>query len=184
MSRPHVPIMRARLELDRTLRTRAFFNRASRGQLVDEEYAGLLAQVSHFLEALEPGSKDLLDLAAADLGSERRGPPCAAIRLATPIFRGLEPREIGLRAGLTIAGTSWAEDTARAIRGSLGTSLLGALPRQGRESLARLEQGMADGTFDPDVVLGLVEIGRGVVLGIATHLDAEWPPPVFELRRD
>ena len=184
MSRTHIPLMRARLELDRTLRTRAFFSRASRGQLVDQEYAGLLAQVSHFLGALEPGGTDLFDMAAADLAASVVAPPCAAIRLATPIFRGLEPREVGLRAGLTIVGTSWAEDTARAHRGSLGTSLLGALPRHGRESLARLEQGMADGTFDPEVVQALVEIGRGVVLGIAVHLDTEWPPPVFVLKRD
>jgi hypothetical protein len=176
--------MRARLELDRTLRTRPFFVRAARGQLVDQEYAGLLAQVSHFLGALEPACRDLLHLAAADLGATAVAPPCAAIRLAAPIFKGLEPPELGLRVGLTIVGTSWAEDTARSFRGSLGASFLGALPRCARESLARLEQGMADRTFDPEQVQALAEIGRGVVLGIATHLDAEWPPPVFELRRD
>ena len=184
MTRPHVQLMRARLELDRTLRTRPFMNRASRGQLVDVEYADLVSQLSHFLRALEPAPTDLLELAAADLAGAAEAAPCPAIRLARPIFRGLEPRETGLLVGLTIAGTSWAEDTGNALRAKFKTALLEALPRRAQENLGRLEKGMEAGTFDLGLVQALAEIARGVVLGIAAHLDTEWPPPVFELRRD
>jgi len=185
MATPGIQIMRARLENDTTLRSRAFFGRATVRGLARNEYTDLLAQLSHYLRLLAPlESEQLVALAVGDLGGAPEIQPCAALRLAEPLFCSLRTDRTGFLAGLAVVGTSWAMDTADASRAAHGTIFLRALNRASKQSLERLHAGLDDGSLDRQVVHGLVEIMRGVVLGIASYLDTEWSPPVTIITRD
>jgi hypothetical protein len=174
-----LPIMRARYESDTTLRGRAFFGRAVGGRLTEGEYAGLLGQLCHYVRVVAPElSENAVELVRADLGVAPTADPCPTLRLAARLFASREIRELSQCAGLAVLGTSWASDAAEASEGRLRTSFLSHLHDAGSVAMQRLESGLASGSVDRQDAYALVEVLRGVVLGVAAYLDTVWNPPV------
>ena len=121
-------VRRLRLELDQTLRTRAFVSRAVRGLLSADETVDLIAQLAFLLWSVGgERSASLVELAGRDalrVGGGAVGnppPPCSAVAFLS----GLGESPLGAALGsprafdlvLCVAGTSWVGDAADWMRG-------------------------------------------------------------------
>jgi len=192
---PLLPIRRLRIELDRTLRSRAFFSRASRGRLVRGEYLDLIVQLSGLVRALAtPRLGDLAALGAADVAELTAGPgaPQAtaespAIRLASTLGGSGERPEWSDDVALALLGTAWAGEALEELRGAFPEArrLLSALVGQAPGSLERLHRRLALAVSEQQQhMYALAELGRGALLGVATYLDGTWPAPIAYLSLD
>jgi hypothetical protein len=187
-----LPIRRLRLELDRTLRTRAFFLRALQGRLDRREYLDLLGQLTWLVEGLTFGhGLDLTLLGHADARDVAPSAPlplpCPAIRLLPSIGGALRVSdELACDACLAVLGTSWTADAADRLGGTFprATRLLAALSDRSRASVDRLGARLTKPIEDPQPVYALAELARGSLLGLATYLDSAWPTPVAHVHLD
>ena len=186
---------RLRLELDQTLRTRAFVSRAVRGFLSGEETVDLIAQLAFLLWALGgERSAPLLELAGRDVqrfGTSALGkppPPCTAINFLSDLGQSPLGAQLGspptFDLALCVAGTSWVGDAAEAPpRGAEeGSEFLRELSESGAPALARLavhSESRASATSSPEGLFALAELTRGMVLGVSSYLDSAWPAPTF-----
>ncbi|MCO5165129.1 MAG: hypothetical protein M9894_02020 [Planctomycetes bacterium] len=182
-----LPLRRLRLELDRTLRSRAFFARAAAGRLDRAEYLDLVDQLAALIAALGAGRPaELLTLARADLealqeAASRPRRPCASIDLVAAALRAEAPRDWAPDVALSVVGTSWAADAEPPLaeRFPRATRLLGDLARRSRGSVDRVAAWLVGAERDELLrVYAFSELARGALLGLATHLDLSWPAPV------
>lgn len=177
-----LPIQRLRLELDRTLRTRAFFARAVEGRLEATEYADLLVQLSSLIEALDgQRAADLVRLGRKDAREVVAGgappPPCHLIGLVRGATRRHHAKLVTIDLSLAVVGTSWTADAAAALSDTFpgSTRLLCALSIRAQDGTARLMQSLASNATDAQPLYACAELMRGALLGLATYLDATWP---------
>ncbi|MBX3472490.1 MAG: hypothetical protein KF878_37030 [Planctomycetes bacterium] len=181
-----LPLRRLRLELDRTLRSRAFFARTAAGRLGRAEYRDLVLQLSSLVKALgaDPDS-ELLALARADVDAlDAPAPPtdrCPAVDLVAGVFRREPPRPWVADVALSVVGTSWTADAEPPLaqRFPRATALLDGLARRSRGSVDRIASTLAAAHGDElQRVYAFSELARGALLGLATYLDLTWPAPV------
>ncbi len=187
--RPERFLRRLRLELDGTLRSRAFFSRAVRGILTTEEYRDLI----HHLSALVtrrgwPPCNDLPMLASSDMGQlaspgidPPRTHPCFAVDLLHSLD-GSIPESMADRVGevrLAVVGTSWVTDAADRLsrRWPHASSFLEELSGRASATMHKIQADVATDAGLSNRILGYAELTRGVLLGLATHLDTTWPAP-------
>jgi hypothetical protein len=172
-----VPILRARLELDNTLRLRAFFSRAVRGILEPPAYRELVAQWAELAAMAVSDGDALVNLATRDVGPIADVAPCPAIVLGRGYVSLLNGEPASLSA-LALVGTSWTTDAIEhgAERGR-SLTLLEEVARRSRGANAELQRRLESGEFEAQTVYALVEALRGVVLGVAVYLDTSFPPP-------
>ncbi len=191
---PLLPIRRLRIELDRTLRSRAFFSRAARGRLLRGEYLDLIVQLSGLLRALATHRLgDLAALGEADVAELTAGPgglrPAAespAIRLASTLRDVGERPEWSDDVAVALLGTAWTGEALEELQGAFpGTRrLLSALVGLAPASLDRLHRRLDVAVGEQQGVYALAELGRGALLGVATYLDGVWPAPIAVLSID
>jgi hypothetical protein len=167
-------VLRARLELDRTLRGRGFVGRAITGQLLPVAYAQFVDQVCDLLEATTP-PPSLLAAGVRDLAALGRpiltGESSLVAALESLVCRVGHP-ELWGSALSALFGTSWTEAAIRGLKQRL------------RGNTAFLEELADAGTFAMGAIAGhesttraitALEITRGVVLGAFSHLEATAP---------
>lgn len=187
-----LPLHRVRLELDRSLRGRAFFARAIRGDLEDEEYVDLVSQLGALLaQASNEHSTELLALASLDAKRVSRTratrsltPPCTAVSLFGSVARspvhGLTST-LAFDVCITVIATSWIQDSAERLarRRPRASSLVADLATRSPLSLARIESSLDASSLEAHDAYAFAELTRGALLGLATHLDVTWPAPIF-----
>jgi hypothetical protein len=175
MGNPVLPLMRLRLELDKTLRTRQFVSRSFRGGLLPDSYLDLVSQLAALAEP--SGDETLLDSAASELGTSPPA-PCFAARLFQGAIRaaGL-PTEDVAPSILAALGTSWLISASNGCRAVRRGTFLEELCNRGHTSLLLLQRELR--AEEADRVHAIAEIARGAMLGVATYLDETWPPPVL-----
>lgn len=189
-----LPIRRLRIELDRTLRGRAFFSRAARGRLLRGEYLDLVVQLSGLVRALATGELgDLAALGEADVADLSTGADASAgvsespaIRFAATIRDGDERPDWSDDVVVVVLATAWAAEALEELRGAFPQArrLLGALVGQAPVSLDRLQRQLGVAADEQQRVYALAELGRGALLGVATYLDVAWPAPTSYLSLD
>ncbi len=168
------PVLRVRLELDRSLRSRAFFARAVAGELTAPEYADLLWQLGTF-SAAGAGRSEHRRLAAADVARVRprdgwRRRACVPVRLlGRALSSSYVPRAVTRRALDSVLTTSWAEESLESLgrRFSGATRLLEALHAEPPH----------DTSSDDGCLAAVTELCAGAWLGVAAYLDQQWPVP-------
>jgi hypothetical protein len=173
MPDPVLPLLRLRLELDRTLRTRHFIQRALRGGLTREQARDLGRQLAALAAASGDGT--LEELAHDDFDSGSMPPPCSTARaFADAIPRcDLEPE--ALRAAVVAAlGTSWLLDAGSPVRESPPSRFFPALYGRSCAALDELRVRLVD--QDPEPAYAVSELARGAVLGVVTYLETRWLP--------
>ncbi len=195
MSRWTLPLQRARLEVDQTLRSRAFFARAVRGRLSRGEYLDLLTQLGLLLFAFSrERSADLLALVGDDCAALGRGArlqplggpgPCPTTALIARHQPSFASYTVWGEVGLALLGTSWTCDASRRLEIAYpqSTRFLSALCRRATQALLTVEQAVAAAELDAQGAYALAELSRGGVLGLATYLDSTWPPPAVAISR-
>lgn len=189
-----LPIRRLRIELDRTLRGRAFFSRAARGRLLRGEYLDLVVQLSGLVRALATRRLGFLAaLGAADVAelttgadAPRASAESPAIRFASTLRDADERPDWSDDVVVAVLGTAWAGEALEELRGAFPQArrLLGALVGQSPVSLDRLHRQLSVAADEQQRVYALAELGRGALLGVATYLDAAWPSPISYLSLD
>ena len=180
-------LRRARLEVDRTLRSRPFFSRALSGYLERPEYIDLIEKLGGLASiAVGPEAEPLLELQAQDLAQlspTRRTATmsaCPPLNLMNEACRCwgevLTPDERWV-ASVGMLGTSWTSEatTRLAIRYPGATSMLEELGVRGPMSDLRLRR---SGRGCRQEVTAAAEMVHGALLGLAAYLDAKWPAPV------
>lgn len=178
-----LPIQRLRLELDRTLRSRAFFARAVEGRLSPAEYADLLVQLSSLIDALDgPHATDLVELGREDARDVvAGGAPCAPCHVVSLVGCAARRRRAFTREtsdlSLAVLGTSWTADAAVALSSPFcgSTRLLSALSIRAQDGTARLLDSLTSNVTEVQPLYACAELMRGALLGLATYLDAAWP---------
>jgi hypothetical protein len=186
-----LPIQRARLEVDRTLRTRAIFARAISGELAEPDYALMLRQLAELVAAASgDAGRALRGLADRDLealapsGLAPDDGPCAAVCLleqAASGHRARVPDGLAFDIVTGLAGTSWSREAALVrARAHPETSagFLVALADAGDASCDRLRARLQDEAIDADYLIAFGELTRGAILGVASYLDAVCPAPI------
>lgn len=171
------PVLRVRIELDRTLRSRAFFARTVAGELTPPEYADLLWQLGTF-SAVGSGRSAHRRLAAADVARVGARPAwrrraCVSVRLLGRALSSPQlPRAVTRRALDSVLTTSWLEDSLHALgpRFAGATRLLEAV-RAGRSE-------PTGATSHDECLAGVTELCAGAWLGVAAYLDRRWPAPI------
>lgn len=170
-------LLRLRMELDRTMRTRAVIGRAVRGGLTPPEYADLLQQLSALLVAV--GGDDLVRECERDIQElgVRPRPPCHSATLLGLAIADRRAHPMALDAVLAAAGTSWVSEAAGRLRTHKGysTRFLDQLEQQGQGAAARLKQSPER---KADQLLSLCEMARGSLLGAVAWLDHVWKAPM------
>jgi hypothetical protein len=182
-----LPLHRIRLELDRSLRTRAFFVRAIRGELGDDEYRDLIDAVSSLtLAAAGDATTGLAEGAVCDLenlgGCRRAARPCSAVthfREAARTYATCLDGPRALDVMLALFGSSWSRDASRRLktRHPRSVSFLTQLGRIGPERFTRVAGALATGALDPDHAYPFAEMARGALFAVATSLECTWPAP-------
>lgn len=172
-------LRRARLELDRTLRGRAFIARALRGRLQPPEYMALIDQAHRLL--LTSGDASLDAAAQSDLarllqlsGPLATGSEAAALELYSSLLGDdLHLRRAGGLIACALFGTTWTEQAAAALERRYGaaTQLISSLGEVGLDAMDELKSKPPR----PRDLYALTELTRGAVLGVVTHLEAAWP---------
>lgn len=182
-----IALDRARLEVDRALRSRAFFARALAGYLEAPEYVDLVAQLGGLArvaggvradDLLARQRHDLNQLPAPSEGwLPRRCPTLDLLNGVCEGWRGLLSPEERWVASIGILGTSWTlEATGRlSIRFPGATAFLEELGALGPMCVQRYARRGA-GTRQPHVAAA-ADLVRGGLLGIASYLDNVWPAP-------
>lgn len=183
-----IMLKRLRLEVDRTVRTRAFFARAIRDELPDEAYGELVAQLGYMASALGGIGERFSALAETDLeqletdrGEElQRSQPCIAVKLFRSTrsqYEGYLSADAALEAGVLVLGTSWTRDAEASIgrHTRRARAFLSELGSAGASSVSRIRERLDSGETDPQVVYSFAELTRGALLGIANDLDSRWP---------
>lgn len=179
-AQPLLCLRRARLELDRTLRSRELVGRAVLGELRCEEYAQLLAWLAALLRPTAVPRK-LLGAARADLRDLAPERLSRAKPAVVELFERLIDEHDRALAGLVLQallGTSWTDDAAEALttRFHGGQRFLGSLSSHAYAALGRL----AHEPIRPAELYAFTELSRGAVLGLLTQLEALWPAPTYE----
>lgn len=184
------PLLRLRLELDRALRGRAFLGRAVRGDVSEEEYLDLIAQLGCLLfaftgeqgaEILAPLAGDVVAIGAPSRRSRTRAPfvaACFARDLVTSRCFRL-PADQTRDIAVAVVGTSWTGQAADRLgaRFPAGTSFLAEVERAGGDGMARLDAAARASAVDLEHAHAFAELVRGALLGLATYLDLTWPAP-------
>jgi hypothetical protein len=177
VNNPVLPLMRLRLELDRTLRTRPFVSRSFRGALSREAYRDLVAQLAALAEP--SGDEGLARAALSELGAAPHPDPC----IAAVLFKGAIVAA-GMSAAvagppiLAAIGTSWLSTAAQGSGSARRGGFLEELYSRGKSSLERLRSELPG---EAEQAYALAELTRGAMLGVATYLDEAWPPPVVHI---
>lgn len=180
-------LRRARLEVDRTLRSRPFFSRALSGYLERPEYVDLIEKLGGLAAIVcGPEVTPLLELQRQDLdllSPKRRVSDmlaCPPLNLMNEACRCwgevLTPSERWV-ASVGMLGTSWTlEATTRlAIRYPGATSMLEELGVLGSVSD---QHSRRSGQACRQEVTAAAELVHGALLGLAAYFDAKWPAPV------
>jgi len=184
-------LKRVRLELDRALRSRAFFSRATRGLLEPLELLDLETQLGTLLEraggelaadSLRLIQQDRTALQRADSLPFQEPGPAPVLLVIHSLLRenwteAFSPPELTYWVSVALTGTSWSRDAALALDERLGggAEFLYALSRLGPHAARVLERGLEGSSLRCEQVHAAVELARGVVLGLAAHLDEAWP---------
>lgn len=189
-----IPLQRLRLEVDRSLRGRAFFARTVTGHLHASEYVELLAQLCHLLDALTCGlARELVqfgeqDVAALAVRHALPAPgPCQTVRLLSRA-RQPQPRpspvsqRLAYDLAVAVTGTSWTIDAVDRLTPVFPSAmrLLTALSTRAPAALSRAARRDADA----HALVAFAELARGALLGLAAHLDLTWPAPMQLLGLD
>ena len=173
-------LLRARLELDRTLRRRELIARALLGELRPQEYAELLLWLTGLLR-LSAAPRELVASARADVRElEAQREPGSEPRALELYARLVDPDNSAL-AGLVMTallGTSWTDDAAEALalRYQRDQRFLSSLSTHGYAALRRL----ASEPFCSAELNAFTELSRGAILGLVTQLEASWPAPIYQ----
>ena len=169
-------VLRVRLETDRMLRGQSFVGRAMTGQLQPEAYARFVRHASDLFRAttapqglLKAGTRDL---AALD---ERRDLGFGVSPLVPELeslVEGLGHPELWGATLSALLGTSWIETAIRGLRERLrgNTAFLEALADAGTLSVGAI----ACHPSTTEAITAL-ELTRGVVFGVFSHLEATAP---------
>jgi len=185
----NVALHRIRLELDRSLRGRAFFARAIRGDLGAVAYGDLIAELAALATApASPLGDPLGALAAEDLERLRgveapSAPRCPATQQLHALGAAYGERllpEDAHDVSIALLGSSWCREAVLRLGRRHGGAVrfLEELGRLGPVAFAALAGRLDAGRSEPRHVCTFAELARGACLGVATYLDLIWPAPV------
>lgn len=179
-------LRRLRLELDQTLRTRAFVSRAVRDLLRPEEALDLIAQLAFLLWSIgREQSAHLIELAGRDARRLGDGaplgnapPPCTAVSFLSAVTATPQGAALGSPCAfdltVSVTATSWVDRAAC----SADSEFLAELGSVAARSLARFDRGDYDATASSESLCAFAELARGMLLGVASYLDDTWPAPI------